>query len=298
MGYDDRRIAADVAGTLRGDYLEWLVDQFRGPGRLVTALISLLMLAVTMGEWFYQGNPPQYQWLRAVLEVHAQIDSSDLASPLNHRMLLYACRWSSGEWLNAILLFTAFIYLAGAAEERIGSVWMLIVMLGAVWCGAMVQITIGHPDAAAIMLQLSQGIEQYVPIQVAGPVTDGLKLLFQQGHPGLAAVGPGAALFAAAVIAVLLPKRPVSWKEQGWLLVLAVVMLGVDVSGILRFNASPVAWGLRIGGMLFALAMLPVILGLRLLVAKLQALITNEATPDLSSRNKPHFAGHGSATIR
>lgn len=114
-----------------------------------------------------------------MLEVHAQIDSSDLASPLNQRMLLYACRWSSGEWLNAILLFTAFIYLAGAAEERIGSVWMLIVMLGAVWCGAMVQITIDHPDAAAIMLQLSPGIEQYVPIQVAGPVTDGRKLLFQ-----------------------------------------------------------------------------------------------------------------------
>ncbi len=72
----------------------------------------------------------------------------------------------------------------------------------------------------------------------------------------------------------------------------------MGLPGILRFNASPVAWGLRIGGMLFALAMLPVILGLRLLVAALQAVITNEAAPDLSSPNKPHFAGHGSATIR
>jgi hypothetical protein len=298
MGYDDRRIAADVAGELRGDYLEWLADQFRTRGRLVTALISLLMLAVTMGEWVYQGNPLQYQWLRDVLEVHAQIDSSDLASPLNHRMLLYACRWSSGEWLNAILLFAAFIYLAGAAEARIGSVWMLIVMLGAVWCGAMVQITIDHPDAATIMLQLSQGIEQYAPIQIAGPVTDGLKLLFQQGHPGSWAVGPGAALFAAAVIAVLLPKRPVSWKEQARLLLLAVVLLGVDVSGILRFNDSPVAWGLRIGGMLFALATLPVILGLRLLVAALRALFASGENADLSRQTRSRFAGHGSATIR
>lgn len=298
MGYDDRRIAADVAGELRGDYLEWLADQFRGQGRRVTALISLLMLAVTMGEWVYQGNPFQYQWMRAVLEVHAQIDSSDLASPVHHRMLLYACRWSSGEWLNAILLFAAFICLAGAAEERIGSFWMLIVMLGAVWCGAMLQITIDHPGAGAIMLQLSQGIEQYAPIQIAGPLTDGLRLLFQQGHPGLGAVGPGAALFAAAVIAVLLPKRPVSWKEQAWLLLLAVVMLGVDVSGILRFNASPVAWGLRIGGMLFALAMLPVILGLRLLVAALRVPFASGATPGLSRQAKPRFASHGSAIIR
>ena len=95
------------------------------------------------------------------MEVHAQIDSSDLASPLHHRVFVYACRWSSGEWLNAILLFAAFVCLAGAAEERIGSVWMLLVMLGAVWCGAIVQVTIHHPDAGAFMIQLSQGIHRY-----------------------------------------------------------------------------------------------------------------------------------------
>lgn len=248
----DRNLAGRIVDQFGGDYRRWLFGQFEPGGVRATALISVLMLAVS-GAWVVAaGNPLEHHALLERLSRDFTLDATDWAGGRYWCHVSYALLWQ-GDWLNGILLFVGWLYFGSQAERRLGALRTAGLFAAAAFAGGWAYLAVQGPDAAWYEAAV-RGWAARLP----GPLADPGRAAADWVYAGWGReryeylMGPSAAVAAALAVALLLRDPESGWRDHPRHLVVAAVFLYLDLTGVLRVH-SPVAYPPRAAGAAVAL---------------------------------------------
>lgn len=250
----DRALARRIVDEYGGEYRRWVTDQFRGGGAPVTALLSALMVVVS-GAWFVAAeNPYAHAELLDRLARTFTLDASDWGAGRWYCHLTHALLWTDN-WLNGLVLLAGWVYFGAHAERRLGGAGAVALALGAVFAGGWAVLAVQGPDAAACEYTARARAAALPGAEYLRAALDWVYGTLG-GQPVEYLTGPAAAVAAALVVAVLVRDPEAGWRGHPRVVAAAALFLFADLTGVLRFHPSPVAYPGRAAGAAVAVLLL------------------------------------------